>query len=296
MASTGTLTRQKPSSNAVTNQRNPTPATPQSANAQTSQPAAATPSPGRWRHPHFDEITQRQKASTFDETNLRRIIWNIGFVIVLYTLRNFLQSNPGTLSLLLSSPSQSYLRAFLFYTTLLPIYNIVVDLWPLYKGHDNISDISLTPSQRALLGLDPNATPPPTVGAQYITPPRYARSPTPRNDSGTSNRSRHSSAGKTPFSHQDQGSQSSLFGSSENPFSPSASPLWQKSMLGNGRDTRRRSSLGTPSPLGPGKDSGSLWMPHTPSPTAGRGQATRVGLNNRWLYERGRTSSGRSVA
>lgn len=37
-------------------------------------------------------------------------------------------------------------------------------------------DIPLTPGQRALLGLDPNATPPLTPGQQYVTPPRYQRS------------------------------------------------------------------------------------------------------------------------
>ncbi|KAL8848990.1 MAG: hypothetical protein Q9221_006021 [Calogaya cf. arnoldii] len=265
------------------------PATPQSAN---SQSVVATPSPGRWRHPNFDEITQRQKASTFDESNIHRIVWNTGFIIGLYLLRNLLQSYPGTLSLVLSDPSQSYLRASIFYTTLLPIYNIVVALWPLYRGHDPVSDIALTPTQRALLGLDPNATPPPTSGTRYVTPPRYARSPTPRSDSGAGSRNRHSSAGKTPFSRKDRSSESPLFGNSENPFSPSASPLWQKSMLGSGRDARRRSSMGTPSPLGPGKDNGSLWMPSTPSPVTGKGGAS-VGLNNRWLYERGRSESGR---
>ncbi|KAL8809899.1 MAG: hypothetical protein Q9200_003017 [Gallowayella weberi] len=204
--------------------------------------------------------------------------------------------SPGPVSILLSKTSQSYMRASLFYTTLLPIYNIAIALWPLYRGHDNVPDISLTPSQRLLLGLDPNATPPPTSGTQYVTPPRYARSPTLRNSSGASNRSSHNSAGTTPFLRKDRGSESPSFGGSENLFSPSASPLWQKSMLGSGRDTRRRSSMGTPSPLGPGKDSGSVWIPNTPSPTTGKGQAASVGLNNRWLYERGRTGSGRIAA
>ncbi|KAL8772833.1 MAG: hypothetical protein Q9209_002178 [Squamulea sp. 1 TL-2023] len=293
MASTGTLLRQSATS-ITTAQKPSTPATPQSAVSQASQSSVATPSPGRWRHPNFDEIAQRQKASSFDETNVHRIVWNIVFVITLYLLRNFLQSNPGTLSLVLSNPSQAYLRAFVFYTALLPMYNIATALWPLYRGHDPVSDIPLTPSQRALLGLDPNATPPPTPGTQYVTPPRYARSPTPHNESSASNRSRHSSAGKTLFTGQDR-SESLLFANSENSFSPSASPLWQNSMLGSGRDTRRRSSMGTPSPLGPGKDSGSLWMPNTPSPVTGKGGAS-VSLNNKWLYERGRTDSGRRIA
>ena len=82
----------------------------------------------------------------------------------------------------------------------------------------------------------------------------------------------------------------------ESPFSPSASPLWQKTLGGGGsggRDSLRRHSYGSPSPLGPGvgiKDGSVFGVPGTPSPSTGRGAS--VGLNNRWLYERGRASPG----
>ena len=167
------------------------------------------------------------------------------------------------------------------------LYNVFVASLPLMRGKDHLVDIPLTPSQRALLGLDPNATPPMTPGTQYITPPRYPRSSTPR--TGTPG-SRSSSTANSPMSRKDSPS----FGKqgSESPFTLSASPLWQKA-VGGARDPGRRHSYGSPSPLGPGvsgKEMSVLGAPNTPSPSTGRGAS--VALNSRWLYERGRGSPG----
>lgn len=60
--------------------------------------------------------------------------------------------------------------------------------------------------------------------------------------------------------------------------------------MGNG-DTARRSSYGSPSPLGPGGGSSVLGAPGTPSPAAA-GRGATVGLNNKWLYQKGRSASG----
>jgi len=169
---------------------------------------------------------------------------------------------------------------FIFLCPLL-LYNISIAVLPLFKKQDDLADIPLTPTQRALLGLDPNATPPLTPGTQYITPPRYPRSPTPRNISPAS---RSVSSRGTPQSRKGS---PALGGDS-----PSASPLWQK-IMGHGKDTSRRYSYGSPSPLGPGlggNERSVLGAPNTPSPTAGRGAT--VGLNSKWLYEKGRRSSG----
>lgn len=168
---------------------------------------------------------------------------------------------------------------------LLGLYNITNALLPLIKNTDELTDIPLTPTQRSLLGLDPNATPPLTPGTQYVTPPRYPRSPTPRNISPAT---RSTSNYSTPIT----GSPSFGREGSDSPTaSLAASPLWQKS-LGRSRDTARRSSYGSPSPLGPGYGGSSsmLGAPNTPSPTAGRGPT--VGLNNKWLYQKGRNASG----
>ena len=50
----------------------------------------STPSPGNWRHPKFDEIARRQGASIFDESNVRRIMWNVGALLSLWATRSFL--------------------------------------------------------------------------------------------------------------------------------------------------------------------------------------------------------------
>lgn len=172
-------------------------------------------------------------------------------------------------------PLQKITYPLVLSISLVLIYNISIALLPLVRPKDDLLDISLTPTQRALLGLDPNNTPPPTPGTQYVTPPRYARSPTPRNVSPAGSRY------GTPLSRK---------GSPRNE-TPSSSPLWQKDRGYNRGDTMRRYSSGTPSPLGPGlageRNLGA--SPGTPSPSVGRG--TSVGLNSKWLYERGRSSS-----
>lgn len=168
---------------------------------------------------------------------------------------------------------------------LLFIYNIAVALAPVMRPKDNLTDIPLTPTQRSALGLDPNVVSlPNTTAPSYITPPRYSRSSTPRKSSlGSRSRSPADSSGSR------RGSPLSGRQGSDSPFSPSPSPLWQKA-VGGGRDTARRHSYGSASPLGPGpgKDVSVLGAPSTPSPSSGRG--TRVGLNSKWLYERGRAS------
>lgn len=177
-----------------------------------------------------------------------------------------------------NSSLRTFTSPMLLILCLILIYNITTALLPLVKTKDDLSDIPLTPTQRALLGLDPNATPPLTPGTQYITPPRYPRSPTPRNISPASR-----SISNTPQSRK--GSPSFGRESSDSP-----SPLWQKT-IGNGRDTLRRNSYGSPSPLGPGNNDRSiLGAPNTPSPATGRGPT--VGLNNKWLFDKGRASSG----
>jgi len=107
-----------------------------------------------------------------------------------------------------------YVKYFSYLVYALLVYNIGHALFPLVQRKDEMLDIPLTPGQRALLGLDPNATPPLTPGQQYVTPPRYQRS-----------------RGGTPVS-----ARRSL------PGSPLA-----------GRDLRRDASLGSPSPGSAGR-------------------------------------------
>ena len=160
---------------------------------------------------------------------------------------------------------------------LILIFNIIYAFSPILNQKDDLSDIPLTPSQRALLGLEPNSRPA-TPGSQYITPPRYGRSSTP----GSGSRSKSVS----PFSGKNS---LGAIGTGIS-YSPSASPLFQKTFS---RDVTRRLSYSTPSPLGLNRaanESSSSLIAPAPSPTIGKGAS--VGLNSRWLYEKGRSGSG----
>lgn len=154
------------------------------------------------------------------------------------------------------------------------IYNILVALLPLLRPKDDISDIPLTPAQRKLLGLPPSSTPA-TPGSAYITPPRFARSSTPLSGSPTSLYSKSPASGRESPATPGRGSS----------FSPNASPLLHKAM---GGFNARRTSYGSLSPLGPGPQKGWSEAPSTPSPSSAKGVS--VGLNNKWLYEKGRGS------
>jgi nucleoporin POM34 len=155
------------------------------------------------------------------------------------------------------------------------LLNVLVAMMPLLRAKDDISDIPLTPAQRKLLGLPPTSKPP-TPGSQYVTPPRYVRTP-----SGSP-----ASRAGSPLSG------SPINGSRSNsPFSPGATQYLQKAIGGAGFDGSRRHSYGSPSPLGPaGSKANVQEMPGTPSPAAAKGAS--VGLNNRWLFEKGRRNSG----
>ena len=143
---------------------------------------------------------------------------------------------------------------------------------PLATGKDDLSDIPLSPSQRALFGLDPSATPA-TPGSTYITPPRYTRSPTPR-----SSDRRHSLSQATRRDNS--------LGTSGSPFSPNGSPLRQKAIEGN---VARRMSVGSYPDYGISTSSSNFSlsrMPGTPTPMS----KTGINLNSKWLYEKSRGS------
>ena len=158
------------------------------------------------------------------------------------------------------------------------VFNVMKALLPLLQGPDNLSDIDLTASQRALLGLDPNATPPVTPNTKYMTPPRYGRSTTPR--TGTPG-SRGSSPTGSPLAYKASPSSRPYRDST----SPQAAPTWQRSLLGS---NSRRNSYGAVSSMNPPRDS-SLFAPQTPSPT---GRNAGVPINSKWIYNKGRSLSG----
>ncbi|KAL8367134.1 hypothetical protein RB595_008894 [Gaeumannomyces hyphopodioides] len=275
--------------------------TPQKA-AATS--AAVTESPGNWKHPRLGEITRRQNATRFSEKNLRIILYNaLAFVMVVVV-----RSNAAV-----QKHTQKYspsIRGYIWWAFLglhlIPLVNIGLALLPLLRAKDDISDIPLTAAQRQLLGLPPSSAPA-TPGTGFSTPPRYARTPSFSGSVGSAK-----SFSTSPLLGKGAGgSPGPLLGSpgnlkvngsgSASPFSPfspggvGGSPLFQKAVKGG---QRRGSFGGSPAPLLSEKslsaaptlvpDSSAI-STGTPSPS---GKRTSVALNSKWLYEKGRRSSG----
>ncbi|KAI9802369.1 MAG: hypothetical protein M1833_001875 [Piccolia ochrophora] len=245
----------------------------------------ATPPTGTWRHPKFDEITRRQNAATFTDRNLTRLLWNGASLGGTWALAHMLHAGAEQFELfgLLSEYAKYPVLALRF----LLVFNIFMALLPLIRPKDDLDDIPLTPSQRALLGLGSSASPA-TPGVQYSTPPRYPRSSSPRNNTPSS---RSTSYSASPLSGRASPSFGRGLGAS--PFSPAASPLLQKAIGGGNRELSRRHSVGTPSPLGAMTGGGAaslVGLPSTPSPSSGKGPS--VGLNSRWLYDRNRAGPG----
>ncbi|KAB5531257.1 nuclear pore complex component-domain-containing protein [Coniochaeta sp. 2T2.1] len=244
---------------------------------QTSQ-SVVTDSPGSWRHPKLAEITRRQRRTEFSERNVKTIAFNALALVLSVMLRQLAASKLPTG--LVGKDIKDYIALGYLTLQLIPVVNIVIAFLPLLRKQDDLSDIPLTAGQRKLLGLPPSSAPP-TPNSAISTPPRYSRTPSLAG-SATSNKSYTSS----PLSGN--GSPASDRRLSGSPYSPSAaSPLFQKAVTG-GFGGGRNSSFGSPSPLNASTTSlfGGDGPPGTPSPLAGKGSS--VGLNNKWLYERGR--------
>lgn len=247
-----------------------------------------TPSPGKWRHPHLKEIVKRQNAARFSDKNMRKILWNGGTLVASGFFGSIFKQYSLALGSLIEIPT--YPDAILLFLRLFLLANVMSALYPLFRPKDEISDIPLTPSQRALLGLDPGSSTPVTPGSTYVTPPRY------RLSSG-SRRASSSSPNASPLSGKGSSSGKQYYDNS--PFSPSPSPLFQRAVGGGNRDSLsrdslRRHSFGSPSPLGRSSLRDSvLRSPSTPSPPGGKHANV---LANKWLYEKSRgVSPGGSV-
>ncbi|KAG4030014.1 hypothetical protein MFRU_013g00380 [Monilinia fructicola] len=253
-----------------------------------SQPS--TPQTGTWKHPKFDEIARRQNLATFTDQNLRRLLWNgVGFIVLEYLGRTLSGTFAGYLldEGLLSTFATWSFRVMEFCL----VFNVAVALRPFYTKRDNMEDIPLTPAQRKLLGLKPSSRPP-TPGSEYVTPPRYRRTSTPLSSSPASRRGSPASgspSGKRPESPHGQESLESLVNPLGPIHQPGASPLLQKTLMsGSGN---RRSPYSSSNFLG--RSIGEPGTPGTPSPLGGA-KTSSVGLNNKWLYEKGRRNSGSS--
>ncbi|OJJ06964.1 hypothetical protein ASPVEDRAFT_46343 [Aspergillus versicolor CBS 583.65] len=254
------------------------PSTPKSTSAST--PASEkSQTPGKWRHPQLDEIVRRQQAGTFGDRNAKRLMWNGGALLATWTFGSTFKSYSRWIQMKTEIPT--YADLSLLIMQLIFLLNILVALYPLFRPKDNMSDIPLTPTQRALLGLDPSTTSSSAPATSYVTPPKY------RVSSGSRTASPASHSG-SPLSTS--ASASSLRFSSGTPFSPSPSPLLHKMVANGGRENVRRQSFGSSSPLNRGSPfKESIVMPATPSPAGGKRGS--LGVSNKWLYERSRRPS-----
>ncbi|KAK7510484.1 nuclear pore complex component-domain-containing protein [Phyllosticta citriasiana] len=278
-----------------------TPITPSSSTP--GQANTATPT-GTWRHPRFEEINRRKNATKFGETEAKALLANLAvlfmtFIVPRLTPRMIHDACVGLLSPLPASPANVLLLIRLAF-----FVNAGLTLAPLFRKPDDLADIPLTPQQRALLGLDPNVASAPGTpnSGVYITPPRYQRSSTPRgSDRRSGSRSRPASG--SPLSGSPRGGYSSgVRDSSPYNYSPSGgSPLWQKAVAGDRRQTWNESQQSSSSTLaasgrelyetlGRERENTSS-VPGTPTPL-GAGKSPSVSLTNRWLYEKSRRSEG----
>lgn len=251
--------------------------------------APVTESPGNWKHPRLAEITRRQNAKQFSGRDISTILWNIVFLAGLFVAQ-FMATYLPSLPQVITRPVGGYISITALAWGVLktiPLLKIGLALLPLLKKKDELADIPLTPAQRKLLGLPPSSRPA-TPNATYSTPPKYQRTPS-YSSSAASNRS-HSGS---PLSAKGSPSQAISGKIGGSPYAQNGSPLLQKAING-GFGGRRSSlgSLGSPSPRG-GAMGSNLFLDGpttTPSPTSAK--RSTVGLNNKWLYEKGRRSSG----
>ncbi|KAI7665945.1 hypothetical protein D0864_13353 [Hortaea werneckii] len=286
----------------VTPSKSPTPGTP---TQQPSSPALSTP--GAWQHPRMDEVLRRRDANRVDKSHMQMIALNLALLILTFLTSTITRSIlPRTL---LTSPTY---QSTTFYTHLLLraflTLNIALSLAPLFRPQDPCDDIPLTDSQRYHLGLPPRTRPAtPMEEKNYVTPPRYSRNSTPQSDRA----SLRLFASDSPLGTRSAGASPldrSLGGS---PFASSSqrpSPLGGRqsaaaaAAAGMNSSPRRRSSFQGAtqrgSPLGGLNDldgfGSSVFGGSTGTPTKSNGATTTtpvgkasVGLNSKWLYEKG---------
>ncbi|KAM3511103.1 hypothetical protein MY11210_005277 [Beauveria gryllotalpidicola] len=271
-------------------------ATPARATPVKAAPASVTDSPGTWRHPRLDEITRRREATTFSEKNVRRIAYNIIALLCFWTIRILVKMYISPPSF--SPAARLYMGWAWTVVQTVPLVQIALACTPLLRARDEMKDIPLTAAQRKLLGLEPAPPASSSPGAAaaaaaasadstFSTPPRYSRTPSIAGSVGS----------RGSYTHSPQSGRGSPFQSSApgSPFSPpvDSSPLLSKNggsnLFGGVAGGNRRASA-SGSPFSASTTMNLLGDPASPSPAGGK--RTSVGLNSKWLYEKGRRSSG----
>ncbi|EME82517.1 uncharacterized protein MYCFIDRAFT_82421 [Pseudocercospora fijiensis CIRAD86] len=253
-----------------------------------SNPETPKQQTGQWVHPRMDEVIRRRNATNFDSSNMQSILVSSAFLVVSLFLRSVL-GYTFPLSWLRAVHPYPLYAIWLLQAVL--VANIGIALLPLFRKPDACEDVPLTPQQRQLLGLPPMSRPAtPQEKEQYVTPPRFSNS-TPRSSPASSLRAEASSSPlsgrSTPLDGSFRSGSGSPFASQTLRRAESGSPLSGPAAgLRSGAERRRLSYTGNSgSPLALGAfDSSSFGS--TPS----KEKRASVGLNNKWLYEKGRGS------
>ncbi|SMR60180.1 unnamed protein product [Zymoseptoria tritici ST99CH_3D1] len=278
---------------------NITPSKSQSATPQNSTPVHTPNGTGRWLHPRMDEVVRRRNATNFDRSNMTAITISAVVVVLSFFVLPTLSYCIPHQWLRALHPYPSYI---LWAIRLVFFTNAFFAILPAVRTADACEDIPLSPKQRSLLGLPPMSRPAtPQEKEQYVTPPRFARSSTPRSAGNTGMRAEGLdsplSGRGTPLNTSGTGGSIRAPGSG----SPYNSGLY-RSVSGSGgmggsgsgmqsaaESTRRRLSY-----------TNTRSSPLTVSEFEAMGQGTpskraSVGLNNKWLYEKGRTAGPKST-
>lgn len=234
-----------------------------------TKPATPAPSPGTFRHPRLTEIISRQHRTTLNEGNIRSVTINAVAIFLSFYFSNdihmILTTLRAYLGLVTTSTSESTTSTTILLLRVLFLTNIILSLRPVLpyvSQEDEITDIPLTPSQRALLGLPPSSSAPRTAlsttsspnggTSGYITPPRFQRQFSGSNTPSSTSQSQSYSDGRRSISANYSSSPMSMSrytlgfspspsapqtqpyartrAASGSPFSPNASPLFHKAI------------------------------------------------------------------
>ncbi|RVX70418.1 hypothetical protein B0A52_05917 [Exophiala mesophila] len=274
-----------------------------------ASPTVNTPSPGTFRHPRTSEIIARQSATILTQTRINNACINAAVLLLTFFAGGLLKD---VLTFFLSPE----LTWWLLWTIRTALFSQVILLLrpaiPYISKQDQITDIPLTPTQRALFGLDPStpSTPLSTApNSSYITPPKYRRLSGTANTTPTTSTDRRSTSANystSPLSTSrytigfSPTPSQSIRRSSGGPFSqsPSASPLFHKAvnqppqnlsdldLSASTRSFRTSGGLSRSQSLRDRTRRESL-EPNSPTPGTGSPQLV-PGVNYKWLYDKGR--------
>ena len=179
-----------------------------------------------------------------------------------------------------------YISYALLLPQLLLLLNVGIALAPLLRKQDPCEDIPLSPRQRQLLGLPPVSRPAtPQDTERWITPPRYSRS---RSATPQSNSSLRAHPSDSPL--EGRGTPYDGFALASGSSFGSARTHTQSPMSMNARgavEQRRLSYNARSSPLSMGD------FDAVGNSTPTKINRASVGLNSKWLYERGKSSPNR---